>query len=407
MKKKPEWVKTFRDALKAHCPGWIVMNDRGRMRLQYGQKPNVKSISLPYQWVEEEWIDAFNRCQAAAKALRLSKNKIDIKTAFRMADMVSSKTELDWPEAIKKYKTFKSHRVKEATWNSKYLPVLKEMLHALNSRRPPADGIKLCDLALKKWKKGTSQRRHMRLAIYGLLNFCVQRQDFPSVWLPPAMSDDEVVTTTKRKGYPLTDSQIIRLLDSLPEDETGDKWRFAIQLMAVFGLRPEDLRHIHTRNQGSELWSKYEKSKGGKKGLKTEPRQLFPLWVLDSDGKPCEWNYSLMKRVAIKEALPSLGSSDGKAGEAIGTYLRRDKKNNVWNILRKEVEQEGQQLTPYSFRHRFAYEGHNRKQADGSHRSPKQIADALGHTLDVHMTSYANFMTRELAKAFDSQPIAA
>tara|TARA_Y100001968_G_C19208782_1_gene643702 strand:- start:530 stop:679 length:150 start_codon:yes stop_codon:yes gene_type:complete len=47
--------------------------------------------------------------------------------------------------------------------------------------------------------------------------------------------------------------------------------------MAVYGLRPEDLRHIHTRNGGQEIWSNYEKSKGGKKGNKTEPRRLYPF----------------------------------------------------------------------------------------------------------------------------------
>ncbi len=58
----------------------------------------------------------------------------------------------------------------------------------------------------------------MRLAIYGFLNYCVNRLDFPSLCLPPALSDDEIVTTTKRIGYPLTDSQIIRLVDGLPDN---------------------------------------------------------------------------------------------------------------------------------------------------------------------------------------------
>jgi len=49
--------------------------------------------------------------------------------------------------------------------------------------------------------------------------------------------------------------QIIRLLESFPDDEAGNKWKFAFQLMATYGLRPEDLRYIHTRNGGKEiLW---------------------------------------------------------------------------------------------------------------------------------------------------------
>ena len=39
--------------------------------------------------------------------------------------------------------------------------------------------------------------------------------------------------------------------------------------------------------------------------------------------------------------------------------------------------------------------------ADGSYRAPKQIADAMGHTLDTHLLSYSRFQTKDLASAFD------
>ena len=35
-----------------------------------------------------------------------------------------------------------------------------------------------------------------------------------------------------------------QLLDNLPNGEVHDRWRFAIQLCAVYGLRPEELRHL-------------------------------------------------------------------------------------------------------------------------------------------------------------------
>jgi integrase len=111
--------------------------------------------------------------------------------------------------------------------------------------------------------------------------------------------------------------------------------------------------------------------------------------VCDFDG-PIEWN--LQGRVHIGELIPSLGQ-EGKAGEALGTYLRR---LPVWASISEEAAREGQQLTPYSFRHRFSAEGHRRG------LQPKQIADAMGHTLEVHMSSYARFMTRDLADAFEA-----
>ncbi len=36
---------------------------------------------------------------------------------------------------------------------------------------------------------------------------------------------------------------------------------------------------------------------------------------------------------------------------------------------KKEIAKEKQELTPYSFRHRYAYYGHNRSKADGSYRA--------------------------------------
>ena len=54
------------------------------------------------------------------------------------------------------------------------------------------------------------------------------------------------------------------------------------------------------------------------------------------------------------------------------------------------------ELKPYSFSHRYSATGHARG------LMPKQIADAMGHSLEVHMGSYARFMTRDLADAFDA-----
>ena len=388
-----KWIKDFRTALKLRVgKGWSVIDSRGIVRLQVGTKPNVVSLSTHYKWSEDAWIDALNRIVVIHDIYKESKGKIDLKTAYAIASSASSTTTYNWAEALDSYKLFKT-RVSEATWKSKHLPVLLIALTALNKKKQPKNGEQLCEIALNKWTKGTTQRRHMRLALYSFLNYVVQRQDFPSKWLPPAITDDEIVTKTKRIGFPLSDSQIIRLVDSI----NNPRWRFAVQLMATYGLRPEDLAHLHTRNNGKELWSDYRKSKGGKKGETTEPRQLFPLFIEDIDGTLINWN--LMQRVHIKEELPPLNDKGG-IGQAIGRFLRDSK---VWQQLKQEALAEKQQLVPYSLRHRYAYIGHNRPKADGTYRAPKQIADAMGHTLDVHLQSYARFMTKELAQNFDKE----
>ena len=390
-----QWIADFRKILKLKIgKNWTVYNSRGNVRLQVGKRPNEETLTTAYKWSEDTWIDAFNRITTIHQILKESKGKIDLKTAYAISSSASSILELDWADSLNSYRTFKTN-VSDKTWKSKHLPVLHIALKLLNKKKKPRNGEELSNLALAKWTKGTTQRRHMRIALNSFLNYVVQRQDFPSKWLPPVLSDDEAVTTTKRIGYPLSDSQILRLVDSI----NNPRWKFAIQLMATYGLRPNDLKHLHTRNNGNELWSDYRKSQGGKKGLTTQPRQLFPLFVQDIDGSKINWN--LKQRIHIKEELPLINDKGG-AGQALGRFLRD---NKVWQQLRKEAEDERQQLTPYSFRHRYAYIGHNRQKEDGSYRSPRKLAEAMGHSYDVHLKSYTRFKIKEMVEDFDQETV--
>ena len=77
------------------------------------------------------------------------------------------------------------------------------------------------------------------------------------------------------------------------------------------------------------------------------------------------------------------------------------KTKKVWEAIRKVVSRGDKELTVYSFRHRYAYYGHNRPKADERYRAPKEIADAMGHKLNTHLFSYSRFQTKDLASAFD------
>ena len=69
-------------------------------------------------------------------------------------------------------------------------------------------------------------------------------------------------------------------------------------------------------------------------------------------------------------------------GEALRTYLRR---KPAWQSLVIEAKENGEELTPYTFRHRYAKASHARGIAIA------QIAEAMGHTIEVHMQNYARF----------------
>ena len=188
-------------------------------------------------------------------------------------------------------------------------------------------------------------------------------------------------TEAKRIGYPLSDAQILHLLGNLPAGEVHDRWRFAIQLCAVYELRPKELRHLVIKDgvSGAELWTTYQKSMGGTKAAKTEPRRLRPLLLRDADGTAI--NGDLQARLQVCEQLPPL-NRDGDGGQALNQYLPRRK---VWMALRVDAKQKGEQLTPYSFRHRYA------KGMHAANIPIANISEAMGHTIEVHLKSYARF----------------
>ena len=77
----------------------------------------------------------------------------------------------------------------------------------------------------------------------------------------------------------------------MPTDEAGQRWADAIRLMAVYGLRPIELKHLHVRtdNKTQELYlfCSYQKRAGG--GV-TRPRILYPLPV-------CGHSWTLLQRL--------------------------------------------------------------------------------------------------------------
>ncbi|KZR92381.1 hypothetical protein MITS9509_01368 [Synechococcus sp. MIT S9509] len=385
------WVTTVRDQIKEHR-GLTVTNDRGRVRVQCRRRGlPTQSVSLAeYEWEISKTTDVVLRIGVIAKAMEAGH---DLKSAARIATRASTAVVEDWDAALEAYRDGPQQALKPQTW-AYHQKVIDLALEALASRRPPTNGADLIDLVLKQWPSGTRQYQSMRQRIQKFLRFCVERRQFKSSWLPPE-GQAPAKTKTKRIGYPLSDAQVLRILEALPDTTIGRRYRFAIQLMATYGLRPADLRYLQVRNNGTELWSGYEKSKGGTQGATTEPRRLFALKVLDLDGTPQEWN--LLQRVALGEELPPLGDLS-ETGQRMYVYL---KSKPVWKSIQAEAQREGQQAVVYSFRHRYAYVAHTRPMANGQMRSPKQCADAMGHDLDTHLKSYARFQTRDLAAAFD------
>ena len=63
-------------------------------------------------------------------------------------------------------------------------------------------------------------------------------------------------------------------------------------------------------------------------------------------------------------------------------------------VLREVAEHNGEQLTPYSFRHRYA------KPAHVARLPVDEISEAMGHTVEVHLKSYGRFKPDKTADNF-------
>ena len=90
--------------------------------------------------------------------------------------------------------------------------------------------------------------------------------------------------------------------------------------------------------------------------------------------------------VQVGEQLPPW-NRDGDGGQALNQYLRR---RAVWMALRDHAKKQGEQLPPYSFRHRFA------KGMHAANIPIANISEAMGHTIEVHLKSYARFKPNAL-----------
>jgi integrase len=103
-----------------------------------------------------------------------------------------------------------------------------------------------------------------------LLRWGVAERRMGEDWEPPQDLAVFVGRSRAAKAItsPLEVEHILGMVRAIPDP----RWRFAFQLMAAYGLRPEELQHLQVR-QG-RLWCMYEKiaSRG-----KTRPRVLRPL----------------------------------------------------------------------------------------------------------------------------------
>ncbi|MCT0249284.1 hypothetical protein [Synechococcus sp. CS-205] len=278
----------------------------------------------------------------------------------------------DWDALIAAFREHKliSGEIKPSTWHRVYRHHMNHVLGAVAVAAPPQNAKQLLEALARIWadKPGGRTRQIQIQSTAALLRWAVAERRLGEDWEPP--QDLSVFVgrsrTAKAITTPLEVEHILALVRAIPDA----RWRFTFQLMAAYGLRPEELQHLQLR-QG-RLWCMYEKvaSRG-----KTRPRVLRPL--------PCDdWadGWRLEERFPAQELPPM---QPGLGGGYVGHYLMN---RPLWKELRREYEAKGEKLVPYSCRHGYAHRAHVICDLP-----PKVVAAAMGHSVQTHLAAYSRW----------------
>tara|TARA_Y100001968_G_scaffold152683_1_gene139631 strand:+ start:396 stop:1646 length:1251 start_codon:yes stop_codon:yes gene_type:complete len=404
-----EWDEELKRMIKrlGSKTGLTIFNNKGMVQLRHrpaGGK--LVGKNLPFRYSEEDMDDAYIRIRNIYKLME--KDELEFTHAVIVADGKAPKPseDLNWNAAIEEYRVQKITRgtaIKEETWVKEHQPVICDAVVRLSHRNSPDSVEELIEVVTADWVSGSRTREQRVRNLAAFLKFCVIRKRFPSQWMPPQYLGDLIgrkpPSAKSQAVDPISDQEIIDLI-SFFENWTGalrdkphaEKWVNALKMLAVFGLRPEELKHLEKRTDRGTgkkfIWCSYRKRTGG--GL-TEPRKLQELPLVDEKGNVLDWNLVELFHDNLID-LPPLQAKTGPA-EACRKYMS---KKQGWLDLKARVEERGERLGTYSFRHSYSVRGHQRDIDGGS------MASAMGHSYETHCREYPWATKSGVDKAFEA-----
>lgn len=369
------WVLGLRNQLRSSVgPAYRVLEQRGKAKLDVRFEDGSRATAvLPFPWLPaqataiQRGVEIVAQTIAAGRTLR---EAVDLlqggATPSAPSPVAAAEPELllqVW-ERFGHHKVRRTGEVKASTWERDYGKTAKRLAQVADAR----DAKELLTRASDAWDPGSRTRQQVCQHLAAMLRWAVEVEVLPADrWLPPqslkAFTGEKPVAAVE--ATPLKDVQILELLDSLPHDPPGERWRFCLQLIAAYGLRPVEVLHLQLKPSG-ELWCNYIKRSGGGSTRPRALRALHPEWQE-------EW--CLLERLASTEALPPFGGSG--VAEAARKYLSRQA---GWKPLAD------QGFTVYGFRHGYALRAH---QSYGL--SPRVAARLMGHSVETHIRSYGTW----------------
>jgi len=338
------------------------------------------TLTLPIVWAADTVPEAIS---LITELQRLVNVGFDLRDALAKAcgpvPTSSPSVSSDWPLILEKFQAdLKAlSQIKDTTWKRNYEPFLNRVVELLNSPSAPVDARALVIEVARTWSDKPRSRNMAVDAVRRFLDFAVEVHKLPEQsWTLTDRAAKQLrgKRPDRRTVASITDAEILGLLKSLPETDACDRWRNAIKLLSLYGLRPQELNHLTVREHPTTgqpaLFCTYRKKNA--RGA-TEPRWLMPLPLTDSFGESVDWN--LAGAMAINQLpLPPLPDK-----YALRTFLERQP---FWLELKARYDKTAEWVRPYSFRNSYSLRAHRL-----GHRNDV-ICMAMGHSLAVHQSSY-------------------
>ena len=402
-----DWIEAIRVFIRDTLgnKNWQIRESKGKVRLGIRFDDGTRRYwNVPYKWQRVN-AKAIQKFIEEVHHLHITKG-VPIEEAVERTKAQAPKDKLPKAktsekkilDAWKKYQFYKVTQtgdVSEKTWRKEYgMMILNE-----KNGKEEAKGktfsqlVKVADsqdansllINIGKFSDAGGRMREQTIQhIRSFLEWAISKESGylldVEVFEPPAKANlkkykgkksKEAEAKSKDPTYPIEDDEINELIDYLdnpPEEKTdvwkarASEWSLAIKLIATYGLRPIEVKHLSVRKNGAEyLWCSYVKKSGS--GT-TDPRRLRPLHP--------EWekNWNLIKKIKNNSPLPNMKQG---AGEALKNYLRF---NPIWKRMK---EDEKKNIVGYSFRHAYAKRAHSEYLVP-----PNELIEWMGHEIESH-----------------------
>ena len=394
MPKAPiDWVPLFRAQLKEALvsaegqqrSGWSVSEGRtGDMRLMYrrpgkadnGSRHKAQTVALPYQWEARSTGEALRRIREIFLCVEKG---CSLQEAADLVDGRSSNTEgPDWRAVIEEFRVFKVEKQGVdpiSTWKSRYEPAMKAVIAVMGSVDAPFNGTRLVEAVAEQKEFGSRTREQWVNYVNALLKFG-QKRGLASAWAPhPEPSEATGPVKEAAHGVPITDTELLELLADIPNSPKGRRYRFAMQIMAVTGVRGSEVNEVQVID--GKLFC-LTKKRTAKTAGTLRPLTILPV-MLPMGGTT---DFDIVARLEEGEPRPEI--TYGLFGTRLNEFLRDQ--SLVWHQLRRKYTAAGKRLVGcYCCRYRWVATAHR-------YGLPvSYMAEAAGHQPETAIRVYSRF----------------